>query len=246
MPRICSSIRSIIAEIVCAFAEEYCTQRPQRAKLRQTNRLRVSSYACQNPRPSALQMNRFHLIRPGLRNGARVLLATSLLGVLLSSIAPLGSVSAGSMCTLSCCAARVPHAAGSCRDGSCQASLLASRKTEKHQRAKSEKGDHFCGLSRQSLTRNFGRLTVAHAFGSRKANLPTSWAAAFVKPCQSGCGGSCGLTNSNQRNLAAVIGPGRPQDPAVAPTSDGGGHHAQLLTAMCRQGAPRGPPLFLS
>jgi hypothetical protein len=219
-------------------------QRRQRAKLRETNRLRVSDAAWQNSHPSEFQNGSIHLMRSRVKNVMRVLLATSLLGVLLSSIAPLASVSAGSMCKLSCCASRAPHAAGSCRDGSCQASLLASHKIEKHQRAKPEKVDHFCGLSRQSLTRNFGRLTVAHAFGSHKANLPTSWAAAFVKPCQSGCGGSCGLTNSNQRNLAAVIGPGRPQDPAAAPTSDGAGHHPQLLSAMCRQGAPRGPPFF--
>ena len=221
-------------------------QRRHGAKLTAANRLRVSAYACQNPRPSALQMNRFHFIRPGLRNGARVLLATSLLGVLLSSIAPVGPVSAGSMCRLSCCAARAPHAAGSCRDGSCQASLLTSHKTEKHQRAKPEKAENLCGLSRQSLAKNFARVAFARASGSRKANLPTPWTVAFVKPCQSGCGSSCGLTSSNQRNLAAVIGPGRPQDPAAAPTSDGGDHHAQLLTAMCRQGAPRGPPFLLS
>jgi hypothetical protein len=180
-------------------------------------------------------------------NTAKLALAVMLLVAFLSSIAPLASVSAGSVCRLECCAGRAPHAAGSCMGGSCHA-VLGSHQTAKFHRAKLNQSEQFCGLSRTVATKNVARMRARQVTPPAKPDHSTALAAAFVKPCGPDCGAcAAGSTNlSRQKNSAATAGAGRPRSPAAIHLSNPGYHRAQILEALCRQSAPRGPPLSFS
>jgi hypothetical protein len=180
-------------------------------------------------------------------NTANLALAVMLVVAFLSSIAPLARVSAGSVCKLECCAGRAPHAAGSCMDGSCNAVLSISHKTTKGHQVKLNQGEQFCGLSRTTATKNVARMRVDRAPRPAKSEPTTALAAAFVKPCQPECGGcASGFASSNQqRNAGTLAHVVRPRPPTES-LFDFGSHRTQLLNALCRQGAPRGPPFVLS
>jgi hypothetical protein len=188
-------------------------------------------------------MDRRHSTRFKIIDTAKLALAVMLVVAFFSSIAPLAPVSAGSMCTLECCAGRAPHAAGSCRDGSCNAVLSISHKTTKARRV--TPGEQFCGLSHTLVTKNVARMRVNRA--PRPAKSDPASAAAFVKPCQPDCGGcGSGSSSSNQqRNAGTLAHAVRPRPPPDS-LFDFGSHHTQILNALRRQGAPRGPPFFLS
>ncbi len=188
-------------------------------------------------------MDRRNSRRFGTVNTAKLALAVMLVVAFFSSIAPLARVSAGSMCTLECCAGRAPHAAGSCMAGSCNAVLSISHKTTKGRRV--TPGDQFCGLSRTLVTKNIARMRVNRAARPAKSD-PVS-AAAFVKPCQPECGGcASGFSSSNQqRNAGTLAHAVRPRPPPDS-LFDFGSHRTQILNALGRQGAPRGPPFVLS
>jgi hypothetical protein len=190
-------------------------------------------------------MDRRHSTRFKIINTAKLALAVMLVVAFFSSIAPLASVSAGSMCTLECCAGRAPHAAGSCMGGSCNAVLSISHKTTKGRRVTQNQSDQFCGLSRTVATKSVARMRVNRA--PRPAKSDPASAAALVKPCQPECGGcAAGFSNSNQqRNAATLAHAVRPRPPPDS-LFDFGSHRTQILNALCRQGAPRGPPLVLS
>src|SRR4051794_5140490 len=82
-----------------------------------------------------------------LKSIARVFLATILLLGFVASTLPLESIASGPLCTLSCCAGRAPHAAGSCMNGSCHAFL---GKDSSHHRAPvgTQVNEQLCGLAR--------------------------------------------------------------------------------------------------
>ena len=176
---------------------------------------------------------------------ARLGLAVLLLIGFLSNLAPLAPASASSMCTLECCAGRAPHAAGSCMDGSCQAVLSTHKKAR---RVTEVQGDKLCGLSRAVATKIIRRVGVDRAPRPAKSDPATISAAAFVKPCQPDCGGlASGSASSNrQRNSAMMAHAVRPRPPTNLHLLDFAHHGAQTLDALCRQCAPRGPPVSFS
>jgi hypothetical protein len=178
---------------------------------------------------------------------ARLGLAVLLLVGFLANLAPLVPVSAGSTCTLECCAGRAPHAAGSCMNGSCQA-VLSTHKTGTAHRKIPAQDDKLCGFNRAVATKIVGRLSVNRAPRPAKSDQATISAAAFVKPCQPDCGGcASGFASSNrQRNSATMAHAARPRPPTDLHLLDFGRHGAQTLAALCRQCAPRGPPVFFS
>jgi hypothetical protein len=154
-------------------------------------------------------------------------------------------VAAGSMCTLECCAGRPPHAAGSCMDGSCNAVLSIRHKTLKGHRVTQNQSDQFCGLSRTVVTRNVARTGVSRA--PRPARSDPASASAFVKPCQPDCGGcASGFASSNQQRNAGTPAQAAGPRPPTDSLFDFGSHRAQILNALCRQCAPRGPPVSFS
>jgi hypothetical protein len=193
----------------------------------------------------------------------RTILATLLLTTLLWNIVPVATIASGPMCTLACCAGRAPHAAGSCMTGSCHGVLAHNRKVHVHTEASSPTV-LLCGLSRLPMSANRlpsrSRLAVLSDFGARahsdlsrdasktfpdQASIAT---AVLTKPCQPDCG-SCGttFTNSNrQRNAAALAYANRPRPPSSVRLGTVHDTPPRKLNALCRRGAPRGPPLSLS
>jgi hypothetical protein len=191
------------------------------------------------------RMNRFQPGRFRLASAARVVLAAILLFAFLSGVVPLASVSAGSMCRLECCAGRTPHAAGSCMDGSCEASLLTHPKAARSNKAKRDHGDQFCGPGHAVVMKSLARMRSNHAPLEVGSDQTTVSAAAFGKPCQPDCGAcASGFTNPNrQKNSAAIADAVRPRAPTATDSSDFGAHLNKILKTLCRQCAPRGPPL---
>jgi hypothetical protein len=188
-------------------------------------------------------MNRTHLSRISLISAARIALAGILLAAFFAGVVPLVPVSAGSMCHLECCAGRAPHASGSCMSGSCEANLSAAPAHSHH--AEVNPVDELCGLPGKIGTKTLpGKRTKSAAPQSSDQLV----SAAFEKPCQSDCG-SCASssTNSNrQRNSAAIANANRPRPPTTLNLSSSRYHPVQTLGAQRRQGAPRGPPSFIS
>lgn len=193
-------------------------------------------------RPATFPMERSHSKRLEIISTARGLLASVLLAAFVAGIVPLASVSAGSTCTLECCAGKAPHASGSCMKGSCQAVLLTARAHNHH--ARLDRAEKFCGLPKTFKSASFARRRI-DAAPQRSPDQIT--AAAVAKPCQPDCGGSFGLTNLNrQRNSAGIADANRPRPPTDLRLSLFSHHGVQILAAQSRRGAPRGPPFVLS
>lgn len=193
-------------------------------------------------------MNRFQPKRFRLVSTARVVLATVLLFAFLSGVVPLASVSAGSMCMRECCAARAPHAAGSCRDGSCPATLRKYPRRAENHRAGPAQGEPLCGLHRKVLVKSLARMPSDGEQSRTRFDQTRVSAAAFGMPCEPDCRGcASGFTNSSrQRNSAGIADAVRPRGPAAIDFSNSGYHRTQIRKALCRQCAPRGPPLSFS
>jgi hypothetical protein len=172
---------------------------------------------------------------------ARIFLAALLLTAFAAGIVPLVPVLAGSTCQLECCAGRAPHAAGSCMDGSCQANLSAPHT----RRASAAQDDELCGLPKKIDTKSFSRTRI-------KSSAPVSFdqvaSAVFDQPCPPDCGGcaSSSTKTNRQRNSAAIVSANRPRPPTAAGLSNSSSHATKTFGAQCRQGAPRGPPSFVS
>jgi len=176
------------------------------------------------------------------------MLAVMLLLGFLSSIVPLASVSAGSLCKRECCAGRAPHAAGSCMDGSCHATLAQRPGRVEDHRAKPAHGEQLCGLHHRVLVKSLALIHSDANQSKTRYDQTAVSAAAFVRPCQPDCGACASVfTNPNrQKNSAAIADAVRPRAPTVTHFSDSGCHLNQILKALCRQCAPRGPPLSSS
>ncbi len=190
---------------------------------------------------------------------ARVILGSSLLLSILWANVPSALVASGPMCNLACCAGRAPHAAGSCMNGSCHAFLTAQTKAHIHHEAPIEQGEQLCGLSQ--LRMNFSRLPVFetvtvdfgaegyadHSHGASKNALDQTSVSttALTKPCQPDCG-TCasGFASSKRQRHAAALGHANgPRPPSGVSLASVDYRPTRKLNALCRRGAPRGPPL---
>lgn len=190
---------------------------------------------------------------------ARAILASGLLlGLLLGSV-PFTIVTSAASCKLACCAGRSEHAAGSCMNGSCHVSLNGGRqKRHIHSEAAIEPGEHLCGLPRIKLYAARRPVTAPVTIDATSSLLdkgppgstidPASVSpTALTKPCRADCG-SCGssFTNSNrQRNSGALAYADRPRPPSGVGLGKVVLSSTRKLRALCRRGAPRGPPSFL-
>jgi hypothetical protein len=189
-------------------------------------------------------------------HAARPVLALVLLFAFLSTSVPLIVSASGSKCELACCAARAPHAAGSCANGSCHADTLKRRKSARfksntEQRSKTEQ---LCGVPRRLEIKTSVRIrpqtvsqTASHH--SRTASDHQSLSGlSLARPCPAECGASgSSSTNSNrQRNSAALAQVDNRPPPADVRLVDLAHRSSQILDALCRQCAPRGPPASFS
>jgi hypothetical protein len=178
---------------------------------------------------------------PGrLKRYTRTALPTILLAGLLSSLLPLETLATGQMCNLACCANRASHAAGSCMDGSCHATL--SKRAAHSHGATNRSVERLCGLS--SAVRRYLSLPVTGTTPQKPSQEPRKLAASAInRPCQPECGGCAAGFASLNRNHA-ITARGQSQwasfDANLANTYSS---PLRTLTAARHQGVPRAPPI---
>jgi len=203
---------------------------------------------------------------------AKAILAVTLLLTLVAGSIAWPAAASGPLCTLSCCAARAPHAAGSCMAGSCETGTSTHDATANarpashhhHEVQPAEDSDHSSAFS--GAMASAGGSTMAEvptieatpyeasptgdaqandtATASNRSNNAGMSATVLSKPCQYDCGACAAgfAAPKRSRNAAALAGH----------------HHVQPLpsvklvavrhtvthtsSAQLRQSIPRGPP----
>ena len=206
-------------------------------------------------------MNRFQPKQIRAVSAARVVLGVVLLFACLSSVVPLASVSAGSMCRLACCAGKAPHAAGSCMGSSCLAVLpkhpaSAWDQAKTNQAAPPAKPDqapreadqeeHRCDHHAQSkrvVHRPEPAPPVPDQSQNKAIETTVSAATSPGMPCQFDCGSAVSANSNRQQDSATLADGVRLEAPTAMHSSNSDYRGAQIREALWRQGAPRGPPL---
>ena len=193
-------------------------------------------------------MNRLSSTRSTVVRTARPVFALMLLIACLSASVPLIALASGSMCELACCAGRAPHAAGSCMNGSCHAVIPSRRKASHRVGRIASRPERLCGVPRRIETKSSARIRPAQTISRTNVDQTSLSVLSLARPCQPECGGcSSSFTNSNQQRSAATISlPGRPRPPPDVRLADLAYLKSRILDALCRQCAPRGPPLSFS
>jgi hypothetical protein len=178
---------------------------------------------------------------------ARSVFALMLLIACLSNSVPLiASASApGSMGELACCAGRAPHAAGSCLNGSCHA-VRPKRSRAPHRVGRiGPRPEQLCGVLRRIETKSSARIRPNQTLSQTAFYHKHLSGVSLTRPCQPECGGcSASSTNSNQRNSATLGHDHRPRPRTNARLASFTYSSSRVLDALCRQCAPRGPPLL--
>jgi hypothetical protein len=190
---------------------------------------------------------------------ARVLLGSTLLLSILWANIPSAAIASGPMCTLTCCAGRAPHAAGSCMNSSCHAFLAGHNQTLHVHKTPIQTAEPLCGLS--SVRKNVSRLlfteavatepsqdsdsNYSHETSNTDADHASVSTGTLTKPCQPDCGAcASGFASSKRQRHAATLGhANRPHPPFGVRLANVDYRPTQKLSALCRRGAPRGPPL---
>jgi hypothetical protein len=188
--------------------------------------------------PSEMKHPQFSRMR--VRRTGGVLLALLLIAGFISTAAPIASVAAGNTCMLSCCAGRAPHAAGSCMDGTCHASIRLRNKSSKLH-AHAPVAEKLCGSHVMRLS------TVATTVVGRRGNDENPQgssfhSSSFRQPCAPDCTSCAVSARSNSQSKVAAL--------ALADQLPAGPHkfltasfdRADNLDVFCRQHSPRGPP----
>ena len=166
---------------------------------------------------------------------ARLILAVLLLAGLASTAAPLITNASGTLCKLSCCAGRAPHAAGSCMNGACHTFLRKSQSGRLHVRPQVE---HFCGLPRFEKTAQSSIARVRTNPGPE----PIEFRGALTTPCEADCG-ACGVAFASfYRGHDFAIAAYKLQPLSAWRCSDFGAASIPTFSAPCDRCAPRGPP----
>ncbi len=165
---------------------------------------------------------------------ARIALAALLAIAFSCTTIPLASVSAGNVCRLECCAARAPHAVGSCMNGTCHAAIKFQRSNLRSS-LQLAPAEQFCGLQRLI------KQPISHA-------APTSTAtdesiAKLSAPCDGDCG-VCGVSSVSAKGKLAVGAAYRLQ---LALTSGLNPFDLASSDEVLQRGySPRGPPFELT
>ena len=174
-----------------------------------------------------IQMNRQAIERPGA--AARMMIAALLAAAFMCAALPLASVSAGNVCRLECCAARAPHAAGSCMNGTCHASLNL-HKHEPHR--SSVAPDEFCGLR---------ILAKRLRYTAKSIDTPatTESVVTLTRPCDADCG-SCAVSSISAKDKITITDTYRLQPSRTRWSIES--HLVSSHEVSQRQYSPRGPP----
>jgi hypothetical protein len=185
----------------------------------------------------------------------RFALGLIVLGSVLWINLPISTATIGSLCTLACCSGRAPHAAGSCMNGSCHAVLNRAR-SHAHKPIIHVQ-EQLCGLPQLGSNTRLARApkaktaTRSYTQPADSNHLPDGTAigsSSIGKPCQPDCG-SCtsAFANSNRlRNKAALSYGSKPRPPSGRKFNGSDANLTRQLAVLCRERAPRGPPVSLS
>ena len=183
---------------------------------------------------------------------ARSVLVAVLSLAFLGGSFQLAQSASGSLCTLTCCAGRAPHAAGSCMNGSCRAALKISRHDHAH--VYKQTSDQFCGVERVatrkgSLLRHtdVGSARDAQSQSKQSAN-PATIVAGVTKPCDPTCGGgiSASSTQTRPRESTAAAFADKPRPPTQSQILEASFECTKILNGFLRERGPRGPPTVSS
>lgn len=137
-------------------------------------------------------MNRRQYIKR-TRSAVRIIVAVLLTAAFVCAVVPLASVSASNVCRLECCAARAPHAAGSCMNGTCHAAIKLHKK---FQRSAVSVSEEFCGLKR--LASRLGLRPAAN--DSAHTDTPVG---KLAQTCAPDCGG-CAVGSVSAKGKATA------------------------------------------
>jgi hypothetical protein len=177
---------------------------------------------------------------PHFSKYARLMLAVLVLAGLASAAAPLATNASGPLCTLSCCAGRAPHAAGSCMNGACHAFLRQGQSSRSH--VHTRPAELFCGLSRfdKAAQSSISRIRT------NSSAEPIEFRSALTRPCDANCR-SCGASlSSTYRSQNLSIASHRPQPLPARRYLDFRSASIPTFSAQCDRCAPRGPPKTFS
>ena len=186
---------------------------------------------------------------------ARSFLAAVLSLAFLGGSFQLAQSASGSLCTLTCCAGRSPHAAGSCMNGSCRAALKIGRHDHAH--VYNQTSDEFCGMERVATRKgSLLRLTLTRDISaakdapgqSKQSTNPTTTVAGVTKPCDPTCGGgiSTSSTQTRPRESAAAAFADKPRPPTQSQIVKARFACKKILNGFWRERGPRGPPIVSS
>ena len=185
-----------------------------------------------------------------IRSIARSVLAAVLSVAFLGGSFQLAQSASGSLCTLTCCAGRAPHAAGSCMNGSCRAPLKISRHPHAH--IYNQTSDQFCGVERVATRKgSWLRLTASRDISSardaqgqsKQTTNPATTVAGVTKPCDPTCGGmSISSTQTRPRESTAAAFADKPRPPTQSQILEARFACRKILNGFWRQRGPRGPP----
>jgi hypothetical protein len=203
---------------------------------------------------------------------ARAILAVALLLTLVAGSIAWPAAASGPLCTLSCCAGKAPHAAGSCMHGSCVSNVSARKPASNssqhdhhhHEQQPAEESNSsgaFPGIMASvggsdmgevptieatpyELPANEDALTDTGGPSSNKSNGPVISATVISKPCQYDCGACAAgfAAPKRSRNAAALTGRGLAQPPSAVRLPAAKHHLLNISSALGRQSVPRGPP----
>jgi hypothetical protein len=171
-------------------------------------------------------MNRQVLKRRGA--AARMMVATLLAGAFICAALPAGSVTAGNLCRLECCATRAPHATGSCMNGACHAAIR-SHKHDLHRSSATVPGEKFCGLKTLSK----------HVTKSIEQPATHESVVAFGRPCNADCG-TCAVSSISARDTITIASAYRLRLQSTTRSIES--HVVSSPEFSRRLNPPRGPP----
>ena len=186
---------------------------------------------------------------------ARSVLAAALSLAFFGGSFQLAQSASGSLCTLTCCAGRAPHAAGSCMNGSCRAVLKISRHDHAH--VYNQTSDQFCGVERIATRKSsLLRLTVSRDLSSandaqdrsKQNTNPATTVAGVTKPCDPTCGAGLSMssTQTRSRDSAATAFADKPRPPTQSQIPGASFTFKKILNGFWRERSPRGPPSSFS
>ena len=191
-------------------------------------------------------------------NVMRVVLAAGLALALLAGVVPASLSSAQQTCTMSCCAGKPLHVAGSCRhafseDSETQTHSVTASEEHHHAEATETNGttapeiieadastSSHCGTNAHSSTES-----ASTARAARPPQPPSIKAHVLIRPCSPECAAAA-VSNLSQvrrgRSVAVLTANHRPRPPTRASLSEQTFDLQTSPAVICRQSRPRAPP----